>query len=130
MMLRIVEHLTVYSLVVAALWWKLHGQSAGRGVSPVLAAVATALLAALLAADVQWLIAARRERRQAEASARAVIEAERLRRRAYDLCASLRLGFDICENCWAWRPDRATRELDRLRAAVGQFLRVDLGASG
>jgi len=129
-MLRIVERIMVYSLVVGALWWELSSRTAGRSMSPAVAAAITVLLAALLAADVQWVIAARHERRQAEASARVVVETERLRRRAYDLCASLRLGFDICENCWALRPDRATRELDRLRAAVGQLLRMDLGASG
>jgi hypothetical protein len=128
-MLRIAEHLAAYTAVTAAIWQLCHQQGAPQ-VATALAALSTVLLVILVLMDAEWLLGAARERREAAASAQAVIEAERLRRRAYDLCASLRLGFDICEGCWAWHPDRATRELDRLRAAVGQFVSTDLGASG
>jgi hypothetical protein len=124
------EHLAAYSVVATVIWVELSGHAAGGRLSLVIAALATVVLLALLVLDIEWIAGATQERREATAHARAVVESERLRRRAYDLCASLRLGFNICEDCWAWHPERATRELDRLRAAVGQFLSADLGASG
>lgn len=127
-MLRIVERLAVYGVVAGSLWWRLGGRAGDT--AAIIAALATGLLVALTILDIQWLIGSARERREAAAGAKALLEAERLRRRAYDLCACLRLGFEICEDCWAWHPERATRELDRLRAAVGQFVSVDLSASG
>ncbi|HUT76008.1 MAG TPA: hypothetical protein VM221_14370 [Armatimonadota bacterium] len=126
-MRRIMEHLAAYSVVATVIWVELSGHAAGGRLSLVIAALATVVLLAL---DIEWIAGATQERREAAAHARAVVESERLRRRAYDLCASLRLGFDICEDCWAWHPERATRELDRLRAAVGQFLSADLSTSG
>lgn len=124
-MLRIAEHVVVYSVVGATMWWQLHVHAEEPIGSPVVA-LATGLLALLLAREIVSARREARERRNAEGGRAAVIEAERLRQSAYDLCAGLRLGFDICEDCWAWHPDKASKELDRLRAAVGQFVRTEL----
>ena len=128
-MLCILEHLAVYITVAATMWWQVYAHP-GRAFSVIAVALSTALLVGLLVLDTQSLLHAVRERREAIAAARAITESERLRRRAYELCASLRLAFDICEDCWAWHPDRAASELDRMRSAVGQFLATDIGASG
>lgn len=127
-MLRIVEHVTVYIGVAAIMWWELYGPGKAGHMSVTAIALIAGLIAVLLVREMGWRVAAARELREEASRHEAVVEAERLRRRAYDLCASLRLGFEICEGCWAWHPDRAVRELDRLRAAVGQFVAVDLGA--
>jgi hypothetical protein len=125
-MLRIVEHVTVYSAVAATIWWHLYIEAEAR-IGLIVAALATALLAGLLVNEMEQIHRANEERREAERGHQAAVEAERLRRSAYDLCAGLRLGFDICENCWTCQPDKAARELDRLRAAVGQFVAIELG---
>jgi len=125
--LRVVEHSTVYAVVAATIWWQLHIRAEAPIVLAV-AALATGLLAALAVREIVLAGAAARERREAESGRAAIAEAERLRERAYDLCAGLRLGFDICEQCWVRHPDQAARELDRLRSAVGQFVSVDLGS--
>ena len=126
-MLRITERLAVYTVVAMTIWWQLY-IGAEPQVVLVVAALATVALAALLVIDARWMIAAMRDRREAASSHKIVAEAEQLRRSAYNLCAGLRLGFDICEECWTRHPDKAVRELDRLRAAVGQFVSVELGA--
>jgi hypothetical protein len=124
-MLRIAERVAVYTVVALTIWWQLY-IGAQHHVVLVVAALATAALAALLVIDARWMIAAIRDRREAARSHAVVVEAERLRRSAYNLCAGLRLGFDICEECWTRHPDQAVRELDRLRAAVGQFMSMEL----
>ena len=126
-MLRIAEHLAVYSAVAGIIWWDLFGPPADHQLSAAAALTAIGLLALLLLREVLLARHAACERREAENGRAAVVEAERLRRRAYDLCAGLRLGFDICEQCWVRHPDQAARELDRLRAAVGQFVVCELG---
>lgn len=124
-MLRIAEHVAVYSVVAAAIWWQLYID--GEATTALLmSAVATALLVLMLANEIHSARKATEERREAEHGQKAAIEAERLRKSVYDLCAALRLGFDICESCWALHPDKATKELDRLRAAVGQFVAIEL----
>jgi hypothetical protein len=123
----VVEHVAVYAVVAATIWWRLYIRTEPPVVLTA-AALATGLLAALAVREIALARTAARERREAESGRTAVVEAERLRQRAYDLCAGLRLGFDICEHCWVRHPDQAARELDRLRAAVGQFVSVELGS--
>lgn len=126
-MLRVVEHSTAYAVVAATIWWQVYIRTEARIVWLV-AALATVALAALATREFVVARAAARQGREAESGRAAVIEAERLRQRAYDLCAGLRLGFDICEQCWVRHPDQAARELDRLRAAVGQFVSLELSS--
>jgi hypothetical protein len=126
-MLRIAERVAVYTVVGLTIWWQLY-IGAQYEVVLVVAALATVALAALLVIDARWMIAAIGDRREAARSHEVAAEAERLRRSAYNLCAGLRLGFDICEECWTRHPDKAVRELDRLRAAVGQFVSMELDA--
>jgi len=125
-MLRIAEHAAVYSVAGAAIWLQLYTGAEAKA-ALILAATATVLLVLLLANEIHSARKATEERREAERGQKAAIEAERLRRSIYDLCAGLRLGFDICESCWTTHPDKAARELDRLRAAVGQFVAMELG---
>jgi hypothetical protein len=124
-MLRVIEHLAVYGVVVAVLW----RLSLGRSEPMTLALAAPALLLLLLAQEIRWTAMAAQDRRDAQRARQVVADAERLRRRIYNLCAGLRLGFEICEGCWMWQPDRAAKELDRLRAEVGQFVSAELGAT-
>jgi len=125
-MLRVIEHLVVYAAVAGVLW----RQSSGRGdaMTAATAGLAIVLLLLLLALEIRWTAMAAQDQREARRAHQVVADAERLRRRTYNLCAGLRLGFDICEGCWVWQPDRASKELDRLRAEVGQFVSAELGA--
>jgi hypothetical protein len=124
---HIIEQLAVYAVVAATIWWQLCVRTEPWIVWAA-AAVTTGLLALLSVREVHHARHTAREQREAESGRAAVAAAERLRQRTYDLCAGLRLGFDICEECWVRHPDQAIRELDRLRAAVGQFVSMELGS--